>query len=100
MKTVTARIPESLLSDIEGIEREEQAERAQVIRKLLDSAVRKWKTDKALEELREGRVTLRTASRRAGLTYVEMLDRTREAGISIDYSMNDLHRDISSLRAE
>ena len=98
MRTVTARIPESLLKDIEGIEREERAERAQVIRKLLDSAVKSWKIGKALQELREGRVTLRNASKKAGLSYVEMLDKAEEAGIPIAYSTEDLRRDMAGLR--
>ena len=98
MKALTARIPESLLKDIEAIGRDERAERAQVVRRLLDSAVKSWKIGKALEGLKGGKTTLRTAAKLAGLTYVEMLDRASEAGISLGYSVDDLQREISGLR--
>jgi hypothetical protein len=98
MRTITARIPDGLLKDIEEIEVEERSERAQVIRKLLDSAVKNWKLTKALKDLGGGRITMRTAASRAGLTYVEMLDRAKEEGIQIGYSMEDFQRDMAGLR--
>ena len=98
MRTITARIPDGLLKDIEEIEVEERSERAHVIRKLLDSAVRNWKLNRALRGLGEGRITLRSAASQAGLTYVEMLDRAKESGTSHGYSMEDFQRDISELK--
>ena len=100
MKTVTARIPDSLLKDLEGIEREEKAERANIIRRLLDNAVKNWKIKGALHKLNDGRITRRTAAKQAGLTYVEMLDRAKEADISVGYSMEDLQRDLTGLKGK
>lgn len=97
MKTITTRISEDLLEKLEEIEREEKADRAAVIRKLLDRAVGDWKVEKALNELREGRITLRTAARKADLTYVEMLDRAKEAGIQLGYTAEDLRDDLAEL---
>jgi len=100
METVTARVPEDLFRDIKEIEKEDKAERAEVIRKLLDGAVREWKLRRALEKLREGHVTLRTAAKLAGLTYVEMLDQVAEAGIPIGYSIAELQADLAGLKKE
>ncbi|KXA91044.1 hypothetical protein AKJ57_02720 [candidate division MSBL1 archaeon SCGC-AAA259A05] len=97
MKTITTRISEDLLEKLEEIEREEKADRAAVIRRLLDKAVGNWKVEKALDELREGRTTLRTAARKADLTYVEMLDRAKEAGIQLGYTAEDLRDDLAEL---
>lgn len=97
MKTVTTRISEDLLEKLEEIEREEKADRAAVIRKLLDTAVGNWKVEKALDELRGGRITLRTAARKAALTYVEMLDRAKEAGIQLGYTAENLQDDLAEL---
>jgi predicted HTH domain antitoxin len=98
METVTARVPEELFRDIVEIERQEKAERAEVIRKLLDRAVREWKLKRSLEMLREGKTTFRTAAKMAGLTYVEMLDEVERAGIPIRYSMAELQADLSELK--
>lgn len=97
MKTITTRISEDLLEKLEEIEREEKADRAAVIRKLLDKAVGDWRVEKVLDELREGRITLRTAARKADLTYVEMLDRAKEAGIQLGYTVEDLRYDLADL---
>lgn len=97
---MTARIPESLLKDLEAIEREEKAERAEIIRRLLDNAVKNWKIKEALQKLNDGRITHRTAAKQAGLTYVEMFDRAKEAGISVGYSMEDLQRDLTGLKGK
>lgn len=97
---MTARVPEELFRDIEEIEIEEKAERAEVIRKLLNDAVREWKLKKALEKLRSGRITFRTAAKMAGLTYVEMLDQVEKANIPIAYSMVELQADLAMLEKE
>lgn len=98
METVTARIPEALFRNLQQIEREEKAERAEIIRKLLDDAVKGWKVKKALEKLREGKVTFRTAAKLAGLTYVQMLDQVERAGIPIGYSVRELQADLAKLK--
>ncbi len=97
MKTITTRISEDLLKKLEEIEQDEKADRSTIIRKLLDKAVGDWKIEKALEELRGGRITLRTAARKAELTYVEMLDRAKEAGIQLGYTAEDLQNDLANL---
>ncbi len=100
MKTVTTRVSEDLLKKLEKIEREEKADRAAIIRKLLDNAVRDWELDRALDKLRKGRITLRTAARKAGLTYVEMLDRAKKAGIQIGYTTEDLQNDLAEIEEQ
>lgn len=100
MGVVTARVPEDLFQDIREIEREEKAERAEVIRRLLDEAVSRWKLKKALEKLRDGKITFRTAAKMAGLTYIELLDQVERADIPIKYSMADLQADLAELKRE
>ncbi|KXB02239.1 hypothetical protein AKJ44_01045 [candidate division MSBL1 archaeon SCGC-AAA261F17] len=100
METVTARIPKDLLQDLKEIESEEKTERAEVIRKLLDDAVKEWKVKKALEKLRDGKVTFRTAAKLAGLTYVQMLDQAEQANIPLEYSMKDLEADLVKLKGK
>ncbi|KXB03494.1 hypothetical protein AKJ48_03825 [candidate division MSBL1 archaeon SCGC-AAA261O19] len=100
METITARIPKDLLQDLKEIESEEKTERAEVIRKLLDGAVKEWKVKKALEKLRDGKVTFRTAAKLAGLTYVQMLDQAEQANIPLEYSMKDLEADLVKLKGK
>lgn len=95
---MTARVPDELFRDIVEIERQEKTERAEVIRKLLDGAVRGWKLKRSLEMLRDGKITFRTAAKLAGLTYVELLDQVERAGIPIGYSVAELQADLAELK--
>jgi len=100
LQTVTARIPEALLRDIRRIESEERTERAEVVRKLLAEAVRDWKLRKALEMVREGRASMRTAAKFAGVRYLELLDRVEKEAIPLDYSLSDLRADVEASERE
>ncbi len=90
MEVLTARIPEDLLRDIQEIEKEERSERAEVVRRLLDRAVRDWKLAKALKMIAEGRWTIRRAASFTGLTYPEILEKMTEQGLDSGPSLKDL----------
>ena len=93
MPVITARIPDDLLRDLEMIEKEEQSDRAETIRKLVAKAIREWKLKKSLEMLKEHKISYRKAAKTAGVSYVEMLRCAAEAGIDIGYSLEDLRKD-------
>lgn len=78
-EVTSARLPEWLIRDLKG-DREEKADRATVVRKLLAKAVREWKIERALRLYREGRATSWRAARAAGLTLREMMGASREGG--------------------
>jgi len=100
LETITTRVPNDIYQDIKRIEEEEKTERAEVIRRLLSDAIKRWKLKKALDMLREGKVTLRTAAKFAGLTYIDMLDEAEVAGIPINYSLADLRIDLEVVKKE
>ncbi|MBI5254070.1 MAG: UPF0175 family protein [Euryarchaeota archaeon] len=92
MKVITARIADEHFKDLKIIEKEEQADRAEVIRRLLDDAIKRWKIKKALDLLREHKVTLRKAASVAGISYIEILDLASKHKIDIGYSLEELER--------
>lgn len=89
MEVLTTRIPEDLLKDIQQIEKE-RSERAEVVRKLLDTAVQEWKMTKALKMISEGRWTVRRAARFAGTTYHEILEKMTDRGVDSGPALRDL----------
>lgn len=100
LETITTRVPDEIYRDIKRIEEEEKAERAEVIRRLLSDAIRRWKLKRALEMLREGKATFREAAKFAGIRYLELLDAAEAAGIPIDYGLSDLALDLEALKKE
>jgi len=97
LQTITTRVLEEMYGDIKKIEREEKAERAEVIRRLLAEAIKSWRLKRALDVLRKGKMTLRSAAKLAGLTYIEMLDEVERAGIPLDYTVSDLQLDLEAV---
>jgi predicted HTH domain antitoxin len=79
------------------IEKDEHADRAEVIRKLLAKGIKEWKLKKAIELLREHKVTLRKAANIASVSYVEMLDLASKYGIDVGYSLEEMERDFRNL---
>ncbi len=96
LEVLTTRIPEVLLKAIREIEKEERAERAEVIRRLLDRAVHHWRITKALRMIREGRWTVRRAAKFTGLTYHEVLDKMAEFGIDSGPTLKDLRQGLDT----
>ncbi len=97
MKVITTRISEEYFNDLKMIEKDEHADRAEVIRKLLAKGINEWKLKKAIELLREHKVTLRKAANIASVTYVEMLDLASKHGIDVGYSVEEMEKDFREL---
>lgn len=96
MKVITARIEDKYFEDLKRIGKEEQTERAEVMRKLLASAIKEWKTKKALKLLKERKITIRKAAKLAEASYVEILDLASKADIDMGYTLQELRKDIGN----
>ena len=93
-KTITTRVPEDLFKAINEIGEMEKIDRAEVIRRLLSNAAKNWKMEKALELLRDGKVTVRRAAKIADVTYVEMLDLSSQKDIATKMEPEDVINDL------
>ena len=97
MKTVTTRIRERDEETVAELEEEWGVDRSEVLRRLIRTGLDEWRTEKALEELRERGVTVRRAAEIADVTYVEMLSLASEKGIDVGYTTDDLARDLGRI---
>lgn len=97
MKTVTTRIPEDDEEILSELEAEMMADRSEVLRRLIREGLSDWRRNKALDELRDHRITLRKAAEIADVTYVEMLSLAAEEGIDVGYTTEDLERDLERI---
>ena len=93
MKVITVRIEDKYLEDLKRIEMEEHVDRAEVMRKLMASSIKEWKIKKALQLLKEQKVTIRKAAALAEVSYAEMLDLSSRLDINIGYGLEELRRD-------
>lgn len=99
-ETVSTRIPNEMAKDLKEIEREEKADRATVIRKLLAKAIAEWKLEKALKLFRDGKITLWKAAKIAGLSLWEMMEIVEEKKIPFTYTYEDFREDFEAALKE
>lgn len=97
MKTVTTRIPEDDEDALSELEEEMSADRSEVLRRLIRQGLADWRRERALEQLREHRITLRKAAEFADVSYVEMVSIAAEEGIDVGYTTEDLERDLERI---
>ena len=91
---VGTRLPQSLINDLEKIEKADQCDRSTILRKLLSGAIHEWKLDYYAKEYARGRITMARAAEEAAVPLWEMLDYARRHKIPAQYSLEDLRHDI------
>jgi len=92
MRVITSRIPEKYIKDLEKIQEEEKIDRAEAVRRLLTKAISEWKKERALELLKDHKITIRKAASMADVAYVEMLELAKK--LDIGYDLEELERDL------
>ncbi|MCU4739989.1 UPF0175 family protein [Halobacteria archaeon AArc-m2/3/4] len=97
MKTVTTRIPEDDEDALSELEEEMSADRSEVLRRLIRQGLADWRRERAVEQLREHRITLRKAAELADVSYVEMVSLAAEEGLDVGYTTEDLERDLERI---
>jgi predicted HTH domain antitoxin len=91
---VGTRLPQSLINDLEKIEKVDQSDRSTTLRKLLSGAIREWKLDYYAKEYARGRITMSRAAEEAEVPLWEMLEYARQQKIPAQYSLEDLQHDM------
>ena len=99
--TISFRTGKDILQDISKVEKEWHADRSETIRRLLVKALESWKMQKALEELKEHKISIGKAAKLCGLSLWELLDLVKQKNINwTGYSKDDLERDFKVLDAK
>ncbi len=98
MPTISVRLAKAALKEIEFLMREYRADKSEVMRRLLDRGLRQAKLEKALELLRQHKISIGKAARFAGVTIYEMIELCKKHDVHIGYSKEDLKRDLERFR--
>lgn len=100
MESVTARLPRDMLGELEKLAREEQVDRSELIRRLIDHALKQKRVERALNAYSEGRVTLWKAAEMAGLSLRAMMEVVKASKTLVPYGLEELERDIAYVKKE
>lgn len=94
METISVRLPEKYLREIEETCRLEAVDKATMLRKLIDNGLTEYRTKKAFESYMEGKISLGKAAAMARTTYRGALEELKKRNIPFRYEKNDLDVDI------
>ena len=68
------------------------------VRKLLSNAIRQWKLEHYVRLYGDGKLTLARAARDAGVSLWEMMDYARARRVPAQYALDDIKRDLVTIR--
>ena len=94
MKTISIRLPEQYLQEIEEACKLEVLDKGTMLRKLIGEALREYHIKKAFDLYSEGKISLWKAARMAGLTYRGALEELKKRNIPFKYEKEELAADI------
>lgn len=97
MRTVRTRISEADEEALSELEDDLGLDRSEVLRRVLRKGLEEWRTNTALDQVREHDVTIRRAAELAEVPYVEMLSLVVEEDIDIGYTTEELEGDLARI---
>ena len=96
--TISVRFDKEIQRDLSKIEKKWSADRSEVIRRLLVAAIKNWKIDNFLSEIREHKISVGKAAEECEISIWEMLEILKDKNIDwVGYDEEDLKRDLSIL---
>jgi len=89
-----------MVREVERLAEKMKVDRSELIRRLLDSALREKRLEESVQAYQEGKVTLWKAAEIAGISLREMMEVVREKKIPVSYTLEDLKRDLEYVKRE
>ena len=98
MKTIltTVRLPEKIVNMLDEIAREERLDRTNMLRELLEVAIKNWKVEEAAKLYREGKTSVSEAAKIAELPVGEMMDELVKRGIKSDLTVEEYKESLNA----
>ena len=97
---VSTRVSGDMAKDLEEIEKEENTDRATIVRKFLAKSIADWKLQRAITLYSDGKVTLWKAAEIAGVTLWDMIDTLKKRKIPYQYLFENFHEDFEAAMKE
>jgi len=97
--TISVRFGKDLQKDLIRIEKEWHTGRSEVLRRLLAKAVKEWKIENALEELKKHNISIGKAAEMCNISIWEIVEMVKDKNIDwTGYTEKDLKRDLEIIK--
>ena len=90
-------IPEELKKEIDNLKKLYKEEQSSLIRRLLWRSINEEKTDFAIKEYLNEKISMGKAAEIAGISIWEMLDELKKRNITLKYKISEAQREIENL---
>ena len=97
-EAIGIRFDDNTLKKIDEISEDDDLDRSSAVRKLVNLGYSKHMKQKAIEQYRQGKITLSKAALIARMTLWEMEKALVEDGYRSEYSVEDLKNEMKSLK--
>ncbi|HEY0088917.1 MAG TPA: UPF0175 family protein [Candidatus Lokiarchaeia archaeon] len=97
-KTITSRLPNEMVEELEKIAEIEKLDKSSIIRRLLDKAIPAWKLEHALTLYKNKEISLGKAAELSSLTIWDLLDQLSQKKIPLNYDLEDLKNDLEKAK--
>tara|TARA_Y100000310_G_C20413253_1_gene683072 strand:+ start:507 stop:803 length:297 start_codon:yes stop_codon:yes gene_type:complete len=95
--TVTTRIENDVVDDIDTVAKQEAIDRSAVIRRFLIKSIKEWKIQKHLVEYEQGKTTLWQAAKQCELSLYEIIEEVKQRKIHVPYGIEEFKEDVKAL---
>ncbi len=96
-ETLSVRVPEAELKEIELLSRQGQKKKAEILREVLRLGIQSKKPNIAIEKFRNDEATASKAAKMAGIPLTRFLDILAERKIDVHYGAKELRDDLEGL---
>ncbi len=97
MITVSVRLPRSLVREIDRLAEDRGVDRSAIVRELLLIAIKEARIKRALDLIRERKVSVWKAAEIAGVTYREMLELLKRYNVPFPLSPEELLKELEEI---
>ncbi len=91
--TVTTRVEEEYLYEIDNISKTKHIDRATLVRNYIVQALLEDRKERVLEEYKKRKISLELAAKKLGMSIWDIIDIVKERGLYIDYTKEELEED-------
>ncbi|MBN1503019.1 UPF0175 family protein [Candidatus Woesearchaeota archaeon] len=95
--TVTTRIDESLLHEVDQLSLQKQMDRATFLRNIIKHGVQEEKRKNALEKYKRREYSLQKCASLLNISVLEMIDLLERESLFLDYTKDELREDLQGL---
>ena len=95
-ENVAARVPETIVRDIDYVAKEENTDKSKVIRELLSDGVKSKLLELSLKKYLRREISLGRASELAKMSLADFMVKASESKIPMNYSVESLEQDFKA----